>query len=108
MRSCLKCWWTRVRLPPPPPFLCMKYKYNQNRNTVLSLLNIPHLPARQEHVTQFAQSTMCELARLKNKLKRLEKEREELKTKCVKQQRYIKRMNTRAAVESLFEQQFET
>ena len=108
MRSCLKCWWTGVRLPPPPPFLHMKYKYQKNRNTILSLLAIPHLPARQEHVTQFAQSTVRELDKLKNKVKRLEKEREELKTKCMKQQRYIQRMNKRSAVESLFEQQFDT
>ena len=86
----------------------MKYKYQKNRNTILSLLDIPHLPARQEHVTQFAQSTVRELDKLKNKVKRLEKERKELTTNCMKQQRYIQRMNKRAAVESLFEQQFET
>jgi hypothetical protein len=86
----------------------MKYKYQKNRNTILSLLDIPHLPARQEHVNQFAQSTIRKLDSLKNKLKCLEKEREELKTKCMKQQRYIQRMNKRSAVESLFEQQFDT
>jgi hypothetical protein len=48
-----------------------------------------------------------ELDKLKNKVKRLEKERKELTTNCMKQQRYIQRMNKRAAVESLFEQQFE-